>query len=152
MSHRARRITDAIKGYDYKLYAKMDADGIIRIYRQCKELQKVQATSDVAVWNVIRNDHLVMSLTDTWGRNGKPVDWGILPIMARLRAMDLWNSENLATEFVKSEEKDEISRARAMRNSTEAFLYDFKDQFKKATSDINTSNLSKRAFNKRLGV
>lgn len=152
MSHRADRITDAVQGYDHKLYAKRDDDGVIRIYRKCKELQKVQVTFELAVWNVIRNDYLVMSLTDTWGRKGKPVDWGVLPIMERLRAMDLWNSENLATEFMKNEEKDEKSRERAMRNSTESFLYDFRDQFKKATSDINTSNLSKRAFNKQIGV
>ena len=107
MSHTARRITDEIQRYDYKLYAKKDNDGVIRIYRKCKEYRSEQLTRDVSVLNLINNDHLVMSLTDTWGFRGKPVDWGVLPIMARLRAMDLWNSENLSSEFFKNEEKDE---------------------------------------------
>lgn len=145
MSWATKRITDEISRYDYKLYAKKDNDGTIRIYRQCKEYRPELLAHGVAVLNVIRNDHLVMSLTDTWGVRGKPVEWGILPILARLRAMDLWNSDNLMTAFIKNEEVDEKRREKKMKNTTEDFLYEFRDSFKKATNDINTSQLSKRA-------
>jgi hypothetical protein len=150
MSHQARRITNEIQRYDYKLYAKKDNDGVIRIYRESKELRPEKLTGEIQVLNVVRNDHLVMSLTDTWGTRGKSVDWGVLPIMARLRAMDLWNSNNLATEVFKNEELDEKARGKALRNTVEDFLYDFKGQFARSTNDINTSSLSKRAFNKRI--
>lgn len=143
MSHRARRITDAVQTYDRLLYAKDDGRAI-RIFRKGKAYRPEQLSYDVKVWNLISDDHLVMSMTDTWGVNGKRVDWGIEPIMARLRALDLWNSDNLANRFFEQEEIDQKSRERQMRNSTEAFLYDFKSQFARATNDVNTSNLSKR--------
>jgi len=143
MAHRARRITDAIQTHDALLYAK-DDKGVIRIYRKCKEYQPEQLTPGIAILNVIRNDHLVMSLTDTWGVRGTKADWGIEPIMARLRALDLWNSWNLAEQFFKDEEIDAKARARKMKNSTEDFLYDFKRSFQKSTNDIVVSNLSKR--------
>lgn len=149
MAHRAKRITDAIQALDYELYAKDDGVAI-RIYRKCKELRSEALTPDVQVLNVVRNDHLVMSLTDTWGVKGKRVDWGIEPILARIKALDLWNSNNMATEFFAQEEQDAKSKERKLRNSTEDFLYDFKDQFAKATNDINTSGFSKRINN--LGV
>jgi hypothetical protein len=142
MSHRARRITKAISDYDYDLYAK-DDHGTIRIYRKCKELHKEKLTYDLDVLNIVRNDYLVMSLTDTWGVRGKAVDWGIEPILARIKALDLWNSDNLSSEFFKQEEKDELARGKAFRNNVESFLYDFKAGFAKATNDINTSNMSK---------
>ena len=145
MSYRAEVITRAVRGYDSKLYAKMDDDKVIRIYRKCKEFRQEWLSEGVPFLNVVRNDHLVMSLTDTWGRNGKSVEWGVLPIMARLEAMDLWKNENFATEFFKNEEADEKRRERKMKNSTEDFLYEFRDAFKNATNDINTSSLSKRA-------
>lgn len=149
MSHRARRITDAIQTHDYELYAKDDGKAI-RIYRKQKELRKESLTSEISVWNVVRNDHLVMSLTDNWGVHGNRVDWGVEPIMARLRALDLWNSDNAADQFFKNEEKHEASKSRAFRNNVESFLGDFKSQFAKSTNDINTSNMSK--INKRLGA
>ena len=147
MSSRARQITAALKSYDYELYAKEDYNGVIRIYRKCKEMRSEWISYQVPLGVIVRNDHLVMSLTDTWGSRGQKVDWGILPIMARIKALDLWNSRNLSNEFFEQEEKDEISRERHMRNTTESFLYEFKDQFKKATNDINTSSLNK--FDKR---
>lgn len=151
MAHRAKRVTDAIQVHDDQLYAK-DEGGAIRIYRRCKEYRPERLDFNTEVLNLVRNDHLVMSLTDTWGYRGKRVDWGIEPIMARLRALDLWNSENLSTAFFKQEEEDEKSRGKAFRNNVESFLYDFKGQFAKATDDINTSNLSKRSFNNKIGV
>ena len=146
MTYRARRITKALQIYDYMLYAKED-NSAIRIYRKCTEFRLEQIDVNIPVWNMVRNDHLVMSLTDTWGVRGKPVDWGIEPIMARIKALDLWNNDNLSTQFFKDEEKDKESRERDFRNNTEAFLYDFRSQFAKATNDVNTSSLSK--FDKR---
>lgn len=143
MSHRAKRITNAIQTHDRELYAKHDGKAI-RIYRKCKELRREMLKADVSVWNVVRNDHLVMSITDTWGVTGKPVDWGIEPIMARLRALDLWNESNLADKFFKDEEKLEKSKDREFKNTVESFLYDFKSQFQAATKDINTANMSKK--------
>ena len=143
---RARRITRALQTYDSLLYAKNDC-GTIRIYRKFKEVRREALNIYTPIFAVVRNDHLVMSLTDTWGSRGKPVDWGIEPIMARIKALDLWNSDNLSTKFFVDEDKEEISKRRDFRNNLESFLYDFRSQFARATNDVNTSLLSK--FDKR---
>ena len=146
MTYRTRRITKALQTYDRFLYAKED-EKAIRIFRKCKEYRLEHIDVNTPVFNSIRNDYLVMSLTDTWGVKGKSVDWGIEPIMARIKALDLWNNDNLFSQFFKDEEKDKESRERDFRNNTESFLYDFRSQFAKATNDVNTSSLSK--FDKR---
>lgn len=148
--HRARKITNAIQSYDAELYAKDDGRAI-RIYRKGKEYRQEQLTFQTSILNLVRNDHLVMSLTDTWGISGKRVDWGIEPIMARIRALDLWQNQNMANQFFEQEEKFEKSKEREFRNNVESFLYDFKSTFAKSMNDVNTSNLSKK-INKRIGV
>jgi hypothetical protein len=142
MAHRANKITAAIQAHDYLLYAKDDGRAI-RIYRKQKEFRPEYLGFEKPVLNLVRNDYLVMSLTDTWGMNGRRVDWGIEPILARLKAMDLWNSGNIGDQFFEDEKKHEESKSKEFRNNVESFLYDFKGQFAKATSDINTSNLNK---------
>jgi hypothetical protein len=142
MSNRAKRITKAIKSIDAKLYAKHDGK-CIRIFRESYEYRRELLNVNMHFWNIVRNDHLVMSLTDNWGVNGKPVDWGILPIMARLKALDLWNSDNLINQLWVDHEKHEKSKERSFRNNVESFLGDFRSTFAKATNDINTSSLAK---------
>lgn len=149
-SFRARRITQAIQSHDYLLFAKSDKDNMsmIRVYRKGRKGVKY-VLEGLSVLNVEDDDYLVMSLTDTWGIRGKPVEWGIDVVVNRIKALDLWNSDNLSNKVFKDEEKHQIAQERKNRNSIEAFLSDFKGQFAKATSDINTSNLSKNAYNKR---
>jgi hypothetical protein len=139
---RCDEITRAIQGHDRDLYAKK-VGSMIQIFRKCKEYRRETLDHGITLWNLIRNDWLVMSLTDTWGARGKPVEWGILPIMARIKALDLWNSDNVSKEFFEQEEKDEKSKERDFKNNVESFLYDFRSQFAKATNDINTSTLNK---------
>jgi len=146
MNYRARRLTHFLKTHDPELYARDDGQSI-KVYRRCKEFRLESLGYETPVLNLVRNDHLVMSLTDTWGVKGKRVDWGIEPVMARIKALDLWNSNNLADQFFKEEEEHEKQKAKDFSNNVESFLYDFRSQFKKATSDINTSNLNK--FDKR---
>lgn len=140
-SLRARKITKELQKYDRLLYAKDDGKAI-RIFRVGKEFRE-EKFNNTSFLNLVRNDHLVMSLTDTWGVRGHRVDWGIEPIMARIKALDLWNSDNLSEEFFKNEEIEEKSKERQMRNNIESFLYEFKSQFAKATDGINTSTLDK---------
>lgn len=142
MVNRARRITAAVQTHDPLLYAKDDGKAI-RIYRKQKEWRRESLNNYTPIWTFVRNDHLVMSLTDTWGVTGKPVDWGIEPVLARIKALDLWGNDNLANQFFVEEEKHEKSKERDFKNNVESFLYDFRSTFAKGTNDINTSLLSK---------
>lgn len=84
-----------------------------------------------------------MSLTDTWKANGTPRNWGIDVVLNRVKANDLWNNPDFMNDFVKQNEAIEASKDRAFKNDVEAFLYDFRSEFHKATSDINTASLDK---------
>lgn len=118
-----------LKNYDSCLYAQESRLGRIDIYRKSKYGGALP--------------HLVMSLTDNWNHTGKPVDYGSLVIMDRIRAMDLWRDDGFVENYIKNHEKAKESADRDRKNNIESFLYDFRSQFHKATNDINTSTLEK---------
>lgn len=87
----------------------------------------------------------IFSLTDNWGLRGKPVEWGIECILARLKAIDLWNQGTTSVDQILAEQdKLDESRARERKNNLESYLYDIRRGFAKATNDINTSLMDKR--------
>lgn len=145
---RAERVTEAVRYHDYKLFCARNAEGKLCIYRKGHSLESYQLGENTSLTFVRPTSDLVCALTHNWQVTGYSVDWGIEPIMARLRDMDLWNRD-LASEIIAKEEKAIESRERDRMNHTESFLYDFHSQFKKTFSDINTSNLSKKPKRKK---
>lgn len=87
--------------------------------------------------------HLVFSLTDTWTAEGAPVPYGTEVVLNRVKAHDLWRDDQFVERWIAEKEQEEKSEERALKNSIESFLYDFRRPFMKATSDINTANLNK---------
>lgn len=140
---RAEHITSVIKSHDYMLYCERSMDGKLCVYRKGTRVETYYLDDSTVVHSVRSTPHFIFALTDTWKMDGRPVDWGIEPIMARLKAIDLWNRD-LAGEIEEREKRDEKSRERAARNSIEDFLYDFRSQFKKTFNDVNTASLDKR--------
>ena len=135
-------LTRNLKRYDSQLYAEKDeSNNVISIYRK-------RVRYEVCAWDgghllYSKPDRfLIFSLTENWKSNGVPTDWGIEPVMARIKAMDLWNRD-IASDLTKSYEKRKESEKRNQDNNIESFLYDYRSQFAKATNDINTSTLSK---------
>jgi hypothetical protein len=128
---RARSITKAIRVHDRNLYCILGEDGKHHI------MQKP------LYWPLM--PHHVMSLTSNWGITGDPIDWGIEPILARLKAHNLASDggQEFWDEIEESYEKADASKERDLKNSVESFLYEFKPQFAKATNDVNTSTLNK---------
>lgn len=126
---RVQNITREVRMHDECLYAQETKPGRIDLYRKNR--------------NGMEPPHYLMSLTDNWQATGRPVDWGVEPILSRLRAMDLWRDDNFVERFVADSEKEDASRERARKNSVESFLYDFRSQFAKATNEINTSTLER---------
>jgi hypothetical protein len=66
------------------------------------------------------------------------VDWGIEPILARLKEMDLHNRD-VVGDLIRDYEKREQAKARHMRSENEAFFSHNHKRFARATSDINTA-------------
>lgn len=87
--------------------------------------------------------NLVFALTDTWTKQGKPRDWGIEPVIQRIKEHRFERHAEQFQELMKADAKAKESSAREQSNKSEAFLRDFRRQFAKATNDINTSTLEK---------
>lgn len=85
----------------------------------------------------------VMDLTDNWNIGGTPVEWGIEPILARLKAIDIASNPTLFEDMMKGYEKLAESKERDFTNNVESFLLDFRRQFAKTFNDINTSTMEK---------
>lgn len=118
----------ALKAHDSSLFCQESKLGRLDVYRQAKGFTP---------------PHFIMSLTDTWTPQGKPVPWGIEVVINRIKAHDLWRDDGFIERWIKEQEKIEASRERAFHNSVESFLYEFRSQFHKATSEINTGTLNK---------
>lgn len=138
MSWRTIQITKALQGYDSLLYAK-EVGSRVDIFRKSFEYvaYDLDGTTLLAPKEV---PHRIFSLTDNWKAFGRPVEWGIEPILAKIRAGDLWKRD-IASEQIASKENEEKSQERAFRNETEAFLKDQRRAIAKHWGDINTSTM-----------
>lgn len=130
MDSRAKRIDRAIKQHDSYLFIQETRPDRFDIYRKnsCS----------------MSPPHFIFSLTDNWHPQGRPVEWSSDIVLNRIKAHDLWRDENYANEIIRENEKAGRRKERALKNSIEAFMYDFHSQFKRTTSDINTANMGNK--------
>ena len=141
MEARAKTLTRYIQEYDRELYAKARY-GRIDILR--KSFRYVAYDVDgMTLLSPVENDWLVTSLTHNWNVTGRPVDWGIEPVLARLRSIDL-HRRDLANEIIEAKEKDLESKDRTMDNNLEAFWKDNRRLWAKNFEQVNRSSLSKK--------
>jgi hypothetical protein len=124
---RARTLTKHLKEHDSKLYATNSKDDRIDIYRK----------SELGC----NPPHFLFPLTNDWTVAGRPVEWGIEVVIARIKAHDLWRDDSMAERLIESYEQAEASKERARKNNMESFLYDYRKTFAKATDGVNTSLL-----------
>jgi hypothetical protein len=146
---RAERISKALRAHDDKLFCRRSPDGILSVYRKGERVEWF-VTEDGSRLGFLRPDHhMIFCLTDTWGMKGQPKDWGIEPILHKIRASDLWHRD-IAAELEEQDEKATKSAERTLRNNNEAFLSDQRGAFKKAFADINTASMDKTENKRRL--
>lgn len=139
---REGRITKELQKHDRKLYCSRNNDGVMCVYRKSKRYERFDLGEKEHLLYSIPSPHFIFALTDNWKSNGRPVDWGLEVISARIKAMDLW-SRDVASELIKEYEKDAETSSRDAQNSMESFLYDFRNQFKKTFSDTRVANMDK---------
>lgn len=139
---RAKVVTSYIKRFDPLLFCEKSGDGKLCVYRKGQRIESYDVDG-VVIGFVRPAPYLVLSLTDTWNLNGKPREWGIEPIMNRLRMSDTW-SRDVAKESIESIEKFDESKERAIDNHIESYLKDVRREFAGVTNDINTANLNKK--------
>jgi hypothetical protein len=139
---RVRQINREVKKHDRDLFAKRSHTGLVQLFRKSKRWV-TETFDDMTIHNLVDSPQYVLSLTADWSANAPAVEWGLEPIRQRLVAIDLWSNEELFEQIFENDEKVEASNKRNLKNNTEAFLYDFRSQFKKTFNDVNTSNMSK---------
>jgi hypothetical protein len=127
---RAKTLTRHLRAHDSKLFAVNFKEDRIDVYRK----------SDLGC----NPPHFLFPLTDDWTISGRPVEWGIEVVLARIKAHDLWRDDSLAEQLIASYEKASESKDRDRRNNLESFLYDYRSTFAKATNGVNTSLLPKK--------
>lgn len=74
---------------------------------------------------------------------GRPAPWGLLPIINRLKAIDLWNNPDYLDEMERNNDKVDEGKKRDFRNTVESFMKDYRPVFAKAFNGVNTSTLKK---------
>lgn len=141
MINRERVITRALQTYDKNLFCKRDSLKYV-IYRKSISYDLFDFYGS-KLWVTRPFNQTIMALTEDWQVQGIPCEWGIEPIMARLKAIDWMNHPELADQMIAGFEKHEESKKRDFKNTVESFLYEFRKPFAKATNDINTSTLEK---------
>lgn len=147
---RLERLTKAVQWHDRELFAQRMTHGRIGIFRQSYRFEHY----DFDGMNIIftkDSPHLIFTLTHNWTANGRPVEWGIEPILARLKAIDLWQNESQVEDMIKGYEKDKESTDRDRDNSIESFLLDFRRQFQKTFNQFNVSGMKTDNRSKRDG-
>lgn len=138
---RIERITKELRRHDRELFA-MKQMGQVRVFRRVKRWEMLNFEGNM-IGFLKEDPHLVFALTHDWTVKGRPVEWGLLPIMKKIRECDLWGRDTLADELIASYEKASARQERHIKNEAEAFAGEFHSQFKKTFSDVNVSSLDK---------
>lgn len=136
------RLTRRLKEYDRDLYAYKSISGTIMIMRQANRLEASDYWQE-DVDPALLHPQFIFALTDTGTLQGKPVTWGIEPILARLKGMDIWRNDSWLTERKTRIEAEKKDKERQQKEEFRALAADIRKDFAKATNDINTSTVAK---------
>ena len=135
--------TKALRRYDTDLFVDRTKDGVACVFRKVKRFVPVCVSEGFRLLNLISDRQFVFALTDNWTTKGKPVDWGIDDVLARVQQLDCWANQDFFEALDAENDKVDERNRRAMKNEMEAFWSDQRERVKRATSDILTHSLSK---------
>jgi hypothetical protein len=139
MEARAKHLTRILQDYDRELIAVFRY-GRIDIMRKCFRMVAYDVDG-CTLLAPVRNDWYVMSLTHDWHKEGRPVDWGVEPLLHKLTSIDL-HRRDLAEESIKAYEKNSEAKDRALDNNLEAFWKDNRRAWAKNFEQVNRSNVT----------
>jgi hypothetical protein len=136
-------LTKHLKAHDSELFCKRAGlEGPHCVYRKVTRWDEVPVDGGTLKYSR-PSQEFIFALTEDWTLNGKPTEWGIEPVLDRIKHGDLWNRPHLVEDLIGSYERASETKARHLSSQTEDFLKDFRPQFAKAFNDINTSTLEK---------
>lgn len=149
MEGRVRYLNKHLKKYDSKLFCARAGDKI-DVYRNVYR-QDVYKIGDETLIHLVEVPSHVLSLTEDWTVTGRPVDWGVEPLLQRLRKMDTWNHDSWS-EAEAGAERNRALKKRRLKNKLDDIGYEVQPYFKKAADEFNFSNVSKESIFKKLEI
>lgn len=139
---RTKKLTQELKRHDRDLYVVRQPSGMHQVYRRSVRWETHEFEGQML--RVSRpNPQFVLPLTHDWSLQGKPVEWGIEPLLAEIKARDNWRDDSAFEEMKKRRDREASNRERENRNEFRARAADMRRDFARATNDINTSSLEK---------
>lgn len=141
MDTRVESINRALKNHDSDLFCKKESHGV-NVYRRNTAWEEFWLDGSRFLYSR-PSPQFILCLTDTWTVKGKPVEWGIEPIINRIKSIDSASSFNEVNNLVANLEKAEETKEKDRKNKFESMAYEMRGVYKKAFSDINTSSLEK---------
>ncbi len=138
-----RRIQNAIKEHDSKLFLNRNYLGEIQIMRKSFKMVPHEIDGRI-VYVQTPSPHYIMSLTEDWTGRTRPVDWGVEPIMRRLKEIDDWGSDSSFERMLRDNERIEERKKKSFASLTEDVALEWRKDFKKHTEDILTHSVDKK--------
>lgn len=131
------RINQELTKYDKRLYAVRSHTGLVQVFREGERADSTDIDlSSVDSFILRPHPQLILSLTDTWTANGRPVEWGIEPICKKIREMDSWRDDSHYERMLDLRERDKKDKDRSNLNEFRAVAADMRRDFARATNDI----------------
>lgn len=143
MTTRTQRLTEVVRTYDPRLFVQPGTDGKSYLIRKNWRYETYEFNGGVL--RCVRDDpQTVFALTEDWSPKGKAVDWGIEPLIARIREIDGHRSNEINERIEAAYHLREEAKAKDFGNKTEAFAYELRTAVKNDFKDINTSICDRR--------
>lgn len=127
---RAERLTQAVRSYDSALYVIQASTGAYQVWR--KEFPK---DWDGLTFSARSEKQFILALTNDWTLNGTPVEWGIDPLLNKLKEMDAWRDDSYYGQMVKERDINEANKHRRFKNNVRAMALDVRKEVAKASND-----------------
>lgn len=131
MSYRASLLTWELKKLDRHLYA-VQTDQMLQVWRKPDDLNLLGLTDGER----LNSAQFILPLTDDWTLRGKAVEWGVMPVISKLRQMDSWRDDSGLEKFAAARERHAENKKRATRNEFQAIASDIRSEVARVTNDI----------------
>lgn len=138
---RVERLTKEVRSYDRELYCKKEGNAILLCRK--KVLWEDFSFNGSQFFYSRSFPEVIFCLTDDYTQKGNPVDMGIDHVLNRIKSIDGWSDQSDSHKIIDRLLKSEETKEKDQRNSYESFAYEWRDEFKKAFEDVNTSSLEK---------
>ncbi len=141
MDSELRTLTEILSRFDKDLFCKRTGDGVVRVYHDKQVWHPYDLDGETYFFPNSEPYH-VFSLTETWGFNGRPAQYGTLPIWEKLKSIE--DSERQMKEVMESEERVRARKEHQQKSFAEDMAYEMRDAVKKDSNDVLTHSLEKK--------